>query len=524
MDFQEILKNRPLLIGIAGIILIIVVSVLLFSFIAGGGKSHGSSDVVNQHKKAEPIKEDIVLLQTDNLGKALEIQALLAKENIRVSRTVDGTKSNLVLSKKDGLTMDDRDRALIAIVKSGYMDQNVGLEIFDKGDFTSTKEDKKIRLSRAVNGELSRLIRKFDEVENASVFVSIPEAAMFKSEQKPITATVQLVIKNGERLPDIKVRAIQNLLLGSIQGIDSEHISITDTNGNVYNSIISAEDDIIAKMQENDQYMTKKVQAQLNKLLGKGSYVVTVSTQLREIPVEKTSLRYSPTEKAAVSEQIFSEGLGDKTADSAKSLNAVTTYLPSGLPSGSTNSSQSRNYSRSAKETQYGVSKTQTSEYLKPGVVEEISIAVTLDKSAIPVSISVDELRQLIASAASPKAKAENVMLAFTEGADSLLNGEKPTALPKPEPSGNPWWLVGLVVFFGIFFHNVGEFDGIQFFRQKISTEKHASDNYANHDEKDKCFFKNLHRFSFAKSRRFRALSETLLPSSFIIIMSAFLK
>ena len=54
--------------------------------------------------------------------------------------------------------MSERDRALLAIVKSGLMDQNVGLEIFDKGDFTSTKEDKRIRLIRAVNGELSRLI------------------------------------------------------------------------------------------------------------------------------------------------------------------------------------------------------------------------------------------------------------------------------------------------------------------------------------------------------------------------------
>lgn len=71
----------------------------------------------------------------------------------------------------------------MAIVQSGLMDQNVGLEVFDKGDFTSTKEDKKIRLTRAINGELSRLIKRIDGVENASVFISIPEQTMFTSMQ-----------------------------------------------------------------------------------------------------------------------------------------------------------------------------------------------------------------------------------------------------------------------------------------------------------------------------------------------------
>ncbi len=52
---------------------------------------------------------------------------------------------------------------LAAIVRSGIVDQHIGLEIFDNGDFTSTKEDKKnTRLARAINGELARLIRKID--------------------------------------------------------------------------------------------------------------------------------------------------------------------------------------------------------------------------------------------------------------------------------------------------------------------------------------------------------------------------
>jgi len=103
-------------------------------------------------------------------------------------------------------------------------------------------------------------------------------------------------------------------------------------------------------------------------------------------PFEKFTIDYDPERKASVTEQTFSEGLGDQTTDSNKNVNAVSVYLPNGLPNGSSDSSQNRNYSRTARETQFGVTKTQTNEYIKPGVIEEISIAVTLDKNALPAN------------------------------------------------------------------------------------------------------------------------------------------
>ena len=346
--------------------------------------------------------------------------------------------------------MKDRDMALLAIVKSGLVDQHVGLEIFDKGDFTSTKEDKKIRLVRAINGELSRLIRKIPPIENAQVFVSIPEQTFFKADKKPITATVQVTIPSGEKLDSMKVKAIQNLLLGAVQDLHVENISVTDTNGNVYNSISDSSDDALAKIEENDRYMQAKVSQQLDRLLGKGNYVVTVSTFLTQSPVEKSSIIYDPSSKTAVSEQEFSERLGDNSSDVNSATNAVSTYLPYGIGGGSSSASQDRNYSRSANETQYGVSKTQVNEYMNKGVIEEISIAVSMEQSAVPISMSITELKELIARSASPKVKIENVSLAFIDSNDAILAPDKENDLPRPEESGNPWWIVGGALFLGL--------------------------------------------------------------------------
>ena len=442
MDFQKILANKPLLYGIIGGLIVVLALFITVGIVASSNNSGGP-----KKKKKKVIDQPLDLLTTDNLGKAIEIQALLAREGITADRRMDGQKSVLYLKK---YTMTQRDRALLAIVKSGLVDQNIGLEIFDKGDFTSTKEDKRIRLTRAINGELSRLIRKIPPIENASVFVSIPEQVMFEQDQKPITATVQIVMPSGEKLDNMKVKAIRNLLLGSVNGLDAENISITDTNGNVYDSIASADDDMLAKLEENDQYMQAKVKTQLDKLIGKGNYAVTVSTYLRQSPMQKDAIDFDPTKKTSLTEQTFSEGLGDQTRDTNKGISAVSVYLPNGLPANNADSAQNRSYSRTARESQYGVPKIQTSELVKPGTIEDISIAVTLEESAIPANMTLEELKVLVAKAASPKAKPENVEIAFSDSVDPFLAGDKPESLPKPDSTGNPWWIAIAMILIGL--------------------------------------------------------------------------
>ena len=454
-DLKQITENKPLLytiiicVGLAVAMLIIMLATVAHINSSGGAKSpQGQIKVAEKVIKNDPV----TLFTTDNPGKALEVQALLAREQIVATKVENGSKQSLILKE---YTKDQRDRALLAIVKSGLLDEHTGLEIFDKGDFTSTKDDKKIRLIRAINGELARLIRKIPPIENAQVFISIPEQTFFSQNQKPITATVQITMPSGERLDNMKIKAISNLLLGAVHGLNADNISITDTNGTVYNSIIGASDDAIAKIEENDKYMQSKVNAQLDKLIGKGNYIATVSTFLTQAPVEKSSILYDPNQKTSVSEQHFKENLGDNNNNATSSgMNPVSVYVPNGVKTSiqTGSSSQDRQYSRTAVETQYGVSKTQINEYMQAGIIEEISVAVSIEETAIPTNMSLYELKVLIANAASPKVKPENVSIAFIESNSLILAPDKDNELPKPEESGNPWWVVGGLLAVGLMF------------------------------------------------------------------------
>ena len=451
MNIKELLQNKTVLYSVIGGVCVIIFVIILVVCLSVGGKS-SNGEVIDKIEK-----EQFDIVTTDNQGKALEIQSILAREKINAKRKSEGSKTTVFL-EAGKYTNSQRDRALLVLVKSGLIDQNVGLEIFDKNDFTSTREDKRIKLARAVNGELSRLIRKMPNVDNATVLVSIPESSFFKADKKPISATVMLTVASGVKLDASVIKAIKSLLMGSVVDLSAENISITDSNGNVYNSMVKSIDDQIAKIQENDSYMQNKVAAQLDMLLGHGNYVVTVSTSLNQVPKEITSIQYNPDGKTSLTEQTFREGLGDTSQDTNKGSDAVSVYLPNGLQNSSSTSSQNKNYSREATEKTYGVDKKHVSEYYKSGIIENISIAVTMNADSMPPNMTIDELKAQIARAASPKVNPNNVSIAFAETIDPYLASDRPVNLPVPEASGNPWWLaivlllVGLVVGF-VFVH-----------------------------------------------------------------------
>ena len=444
MNFNELLKNKKLLYSvIGGVGAFLFILVLIVALSVGGGNKN-NAEVIDKIEK-EPF--DIVT--TDNQGKAIEIQSILARHKIVAKRRTDGSKTTVFL-EGGKYTNTQRDGALLILVKSGLIDQNVGLEIFDKNDFTSTREDKRIKLARANNGELSRLIRKMPNIDNAAVLVSIPENSMFKADKKPVSATVMLTVASGVKLDTSVIKAIKSLLMGSVVDLAAENISITDSNGNVYNSMVKSIDDQISKVQENDSYMQNKVAAQLDMLIGHGNYVVTVSTFLNQVPRETTNIQYNPNEKTALTEQTFKEGLGDNSQDTSRGSDAVSVYLPNGLQNSASSSSQNKNYSRTASETTYGVSKTHTSEYYKTGIIEKISIAVTMNADAMPPNMTEDELKEQIAHAASPKVSAEDVSIAYAETIDPYLASDRPVNLPTPDASGNPWWLAIVLLLLGL--------------------------------------------------------------------------
>ena len=516
---QAFLANRIAVISTAGGILVLIAIIV----------------VLQLQPKPAPVgggtldQDNLLIARTNSPGKALEMMALLAREGIRVTSDNDARQPAISLTEE--ATKDDKDRAIITLVQSGLMDRNIGLEAFDTGDLTASREEKRIKLVRAQQGELARLIRKIDPIQDASVSLSIPEPTLFKSEQKPLSASVQVTLGVGERLTRDKVRAIINLVVGAIQGLDSNHVALSDTNGNTYNSVLDLGAEITEKLEEQDAYMRQKVASQLDKLIGNGHYVVTVSTQVREVTKETLTQNFDPNGTVVQTRQSFSESMNPGQKNAGGASGPTSTMVPNGLtrwmasgppfaypppqqgypeppktlhvpknlvpyvqgqavpatqtPNQNPNhnhaqtsatveangmskdvsvASNGKGYERTGSEVAYATGRTQTLETAMPGVLEDISVAVSVDKNHMP-AMSPEELKTLVARAASPKVSPDSVSIVVTDfsipksqggegkGVEGKRHGAKdamdpdgaPDLPPEEQPGATPAWLPWLL-------------------------------------------------------------------------------
>jgi flagellar M-ring protein FliF len=439
---QALLQNQKYLAIAGGVLaLLIILSVVLFSMFGGAKGTEVGRD---GDKRLDENQK--TLATVPSIGKAIEIQALLARQGIHMLQTADGDK--ITLKFEDDAKQKTRDSALITLVQSGLMDNNVGLESFDKGDLTASREEKRIKLVRAQQGEMARLIKKIDPIEDASVSIAIPEQSLFRADEKPVSATVQVSLAGGTLLSRDKVKAITNLMVGSIQGLDTKHVSISDTNGHTYNSVLDAGSDLDNKIEDQDNYMKQKVITQLDRLIGAGNYAVTVSTELRQASKETMVQQFDPQGGVVSSKQSFNENLNSKGSGPGAG-GPASSFLPNALANAITSGSATprKDYLRNGVEVSYDNSKMQWVETSPVGMVEDISIAVTVDSSHFPADINETDLRTLIARAASPKVHPENVSIAKSD-----LQGNQPivdtNAGPVESPPDFTWayWAGGAIL------------------------------------------------------------------------------
>ena len=112
--------------------------------------------------------------------------------------------------------------------------QGIGFEIFDKVKVGQTDFVQKINYTRALQGELARTISEFPSVESARVHLVMPQRSLFVEERQSPSASVVLKLNRPNQKPDQKeINAILNMMVMAVEGLDKNHVSITDNGGKV---------------------------------------------------------------------------------------------------------------------------------------------------------------------------------------------------------------------------------------------------------------------------------------------------
>jgi flagellar M-ring protein FliF len=324
----------------------------------------------------------------------------------------------------------------------------IGFEIFDRKNFGMTEFVQKLNYQRAMQGELSRTIAQISGVEQARVHLALPERTLFKENEKPPTASIVLKMKSARPLSEGEVQGIIHLVASSVEGMDSEHITVIDSRGRMLSRPAASDQTgrLASTMLETQRNFEKsvedRIQSLLDRVVGSGKSAARVNVTLDMKNLEKYEERYDPQAAVVRSEQRSEQKENVLTPGGIPGVqsNLGKAPLPAAAPGGGSKNDETKNYEISRS----------TSRSVEPaGALTRISVAVLVDgkyekvagkKKSAPqskyVPLTPDELQKIDALVKSA--------VGFSQG-----RGDQVTVVNIPfrdvaaegvESGGSPWW------------------------------------------------------------------------------------
>ncbi|NMB13226.1 MAG: flagellar M-ring protein FliF [Firmicutes bacterium] len=261
----------------------------------------------------------------------------------------------------------------------------VGLELWDHTSLTETDFDRRIRLLRALQGELTRTLMGLEAIENARVHIVLPENSLFIEAQNPATASVFLVLKQGHVLQENQIRGIAHLMASSVEGLLPENVTIIDNRGNVLSDRLVANSGVVNSGQVLQQLeiersyerdVERSIQAMLERVFGLGRVVVRVNASLDFNYEELREKRSEPvvgSKGVVISEETRSEtyrGTG------GGGVPGVASNVPGYTAPAVTGESE---YEKEEVTRNYEISISEKYRVKAPGEVQNLSVAVWVD-------------------------------------------------------------------------------------------------------------------------------------------------
>ena len=164
--------------------------------------------------------------------------------------------------------------------------EGVGFEIFDKPNFGISDFVQRANYLRALQGELSRTISQLDEIQSSRVMIVLPENRLLLDKEKYPTASVFVHVRGNSQIAPSSINSIRFLVANSVEGLKPNHVSVVDNMGNVLSE--NSDNDSLSGLSSSqlgirrnlEQYLSKKAQDMLEKVLGPGQAIVRVSAEV----------------------------------------------------------------------------------------------------------------------------------------------------------------------------------------------------------------------------------------------------
>jgi flagellar M-ring protein FliF len=317
----------------------------------------------------------------------------------------------------------------LALAQEGLpLGGTIGYELFNETKIGETQFQQGLNLQRALEGELARTIKEFDEVEKVRVHLNVPKQRVFMEEDRPPSASVVLSLKRGQSLDKSQLQGIVNLVAAAVEGLTPENISVVDTSGGLlYSKDQEAEGALSAAQAEYkhrlERTLANKIRAMVERVVGPEKVVAQVTTDLNYESMSTNEEIFDPDRTSIRSEQRLKE-INQGPARDASGIPQTSFELGTGNQDQG-KGDQGELYQRTEDTTNYEITRITRQINTPAGDIRRLSVAVMVDKAYIDtIADGIKSLEELVKNA---------VGFDETRG-DTVVVRTVPFYLPEEEP------------------------------------------------------------------------------------------
>jgi len=211
---------------------------------------------------------------------------------------------------------------------------NSGYELLDKNNFGQTQGQERMKMQRAIEGELTTTIKALDSVKSARVHLALPQQNGFFREQQKPTASVVLTLHPGRTLDRSQIAGIVRVVSGSVPDLTAKAVSVVDSTGSLLSSSDSDESGLDSQQlqfrRELEASHLKRLLALLEPVLGRDNVRATVSAEIDFSRVRQLAEAYRPNQGADAKSQAVREQASEES-------NQPNNAMASGVPGATSN-------------------------------------------------------------------------------------------------------------------------------------------------------------------------------------------
>ncbi|MDD3840431.1 MAG: flagellar basal-body MS-ring/collar protein FliF [Clostridia bacterium] len=300
------------------------------------------------------------------------------------------------------------DKARMQLVSEGIPKQPLTFQEYMKEIKIGTTDQERQKLFvDYIRRDLANSIKTLDNVEDAIVYIGMPEEDNFviKDNNHPVTASVILKIRRGAQLEPQNVKAVESLVANSIEGLKPENVTIIDNNANILSSDIDDQQELVNNQIELknkfEQMINQRIKDLLEPVFGYNKIVAASNVVLDFDKKVSETVKFEPViddEGIVVSVEKLKEKMQNPDGGGVPGIDSNDGAAQYVQPDEGDSSYEKKNEIKN-----YEVNQIKEQIEQAQGQIKDLSISVIIDSSDVDQTAlsgtGLEEVRTLVASA-----------------------------------------------------------------------------------------------------------------------------